>query len=52
MDETKTQVVIRTSDTQKSFLFSKEPEVQPFAEKAYEMFQGISEERKMMHANH
>lgn len=52
VDETKTQVVIRTSDTQKSFLFSKEPEVQPFAERAYEMFQGISEERKMMHANH
>lgn len=43
------QVVIRTSDTQKSFLHAKDPEVEQLATIAREKFEAISEERDMEH---
>lgn len=42
-------VVIRTSDTHKSFLFAKEPEPLELAKSAAKFFQAISEERNMGH---
>jgi hypothetical protein len=42
-------VVIRTSDTHKSFLFSKEPEPAELAESAAKFFQTVSDERNMEH---
>ncbi len=43
------EVVIRTSDTHKSFLFAKEPEPSELAKAAAKFFEGISEERDMQH---
>jgi len=43
------EVVIRTSDTQKSFLFSKEPDPIELAKVANERFKHISKERDMGH---
>lgn len=43
------EVVIRTSDTHKSFLFSKMPEPSALAKTAEKFFEGISEERNMQH---
>lgn len=51
VDEEDAQVIIRTSDAQKSFLFPKEPYVQAFAERVYAMFKDIIKERRMMHAD-
>jgi hypothetical protein len=45
----KEEVVIRTSDTQKSFLFSKEPDPRELAEETYKRFKNISKERYMEH---
>lgn len=42
-------VVIRTSDTQKSFLFSKEPHPEDLAVEAVRHFQRVSAERDMKH---
>jgi hypothetical protein len=42
-------VVIRTSDTQKSFLFSKEPHPEELAIEADRHFQRVSTERDMKH---
>lgn len=42
-------VVIRTSDTQKSFLFSKEPHPEDLAIEAVRHFQRVSAERDMKH---
>ena len=42
-------VVIRTSDTQKSFLFDKEPEPDKLAKEAHKYFSAISRERDMQH---
>lgn len=44
-----TEIVIRTSDTQKSFLFAKEPVPEELAEEASKRFQQISVERNMKH---
>jgi hypothetical protein len=43
------EVVIRTSDTHKSFLFAKEPEPSELATAAAKFFDSISEEREMRH---
>jgi len=43
------KVVIRTSDTQKSFLYSKDPEIQELALLVREKFKAVSEERDMDH---
>lgn len=43
------QVVIRTSDTQKSFLFAKEPEIEELAMEVRRRFEAISVERDMQH---
>lgn len=43
------QVVIKTSDTQKSFLHSKEPEVEQLATLVRQKFEAISKERDMEH---
>jgi len=43
------QVVIRTSDTQKSFLHPKEPEVEELAAIVRAKFEAVSEERDMDH---
>jgi len=43
------EVVIRTSETQKSFLFEKEPEPTLLATKVRELFEKIKVERKMGH---
>lgn len=43
------KVVIRTSDTHKSFLFAKEPEPEELAQSAARFFEAISEERDMEH---
>jgi hypothetical protein len=43
------EVVIRTSDTHKSFLFSKEPEPLKLAQTAASNFKKISKERRMKH---
>lgn len=50
-DEDSTQVIIRTADTQKSFLFAKEPEVAALATKVYAQLHEISKERNMKHAS-
>jgi len=42
-------VIIRTSDTQKSFLYHKEPEVGELAAEAKKKFKAISNERDMQH---
>jgi len=42
-------VIIRTSDTQKSFLFDKEPMVEEIANEARKRFKAISKERDMQH---
>lgn len=43
------EVVIRTSDTHKSFLFAKEPEPSELAKAASRFFESISDERDMRH---
>jgi len=43
------EVVIRTSDTQKSFLFSKDAEPKELAKETYKRFQRINKERDMAH---
>ena len=43
------EVVIRTSDTHKSFLFAKEPEPSELARTAAKFFESISGERDMRH---
>lgn len=43
------EVIIRTSDTHKSFLFAKEPEPTELAKAAAEFFKKISDERQMEH---
>lgn len=43
------EVIIRTSDTHKSFLHPKEPAPAELAEAAAELFKGISDERHMEH---
>lgn len=43
------EVVVRTSDTQKSFLFSKEPVPEELARAAHAQFSRVSEERNMEH---
>lgn len=43
------EVIIRTSDTHKSFLFAKEPEPGELAKSAAKFFQAISKERHMEH---
>ena len=43
------EVVIRTSDTHKSFLFPKEPEPTELAKSAAKFFEAISDERDMRH---
>jgi hypothetical protein len=48
-DEGGHQVVVRTSESQKSFLFDKEPEPERLAAVARVQFQRISEERDMSH---
>ncbi len=42
-------VTIHTADTQKSFLFDKEPSPEELAEKAHKHFSDISKERDMKH---
>ena len=44
------EVVIRTSDTQKSFLFEKDPTPEELAAEAKNHFESISRERNMEHA--
>jgi hypothetical protein len=48
-DQDGEEVVIRTSDTQKSFLFSKEPQPDELATEADKHFHRISKERDMTH---
>jgi hypothetical protein len=48
-DQRGEEVVIRTSDTHKSFLFAKEPEPSELAKAAAKFFEEISEERDMQH---
>lgn len=43
------EIIIRTSDTQKSFLFGKEPNREELAKEAYKHFKRITEERDMRH---
>jgi hypothetical protein len=43
------EVVIRTSDTHKSFLFAQEPEPSELAKTAAKFFESISDERDMRH---
>lgn len=43
------EIVVRTSDTQKSFLFAKEPVAQELAEEAETHFARVSDERDMTH---
>lgn len=43
------EVVVRTAESQKSFLFDKEPEAEPLAEVAASQFQKVSAERDMKH---
>jgi len=43
------EVIIKTSDTQKSFLYEKEPEPQGLAAKAKSHFDKVSSERDMKH---
>lgn len=43
------QVIIRTSDTQKSFLHDKEPNIEELAEIVRQKFERISKERDMTH---
>ena len=43
------EVVVRTSDTQKSFQFEKEPNPHELASRANESFKGISDERGLEH---
>src|SRR5690606_35173833 len=43
------EVVIKTSDTQKSFLHEKEPDPNGLAVKAKSQFDKVSNERDMMH---
>jgi hypothetical protein len=43
------EVVIRTSETQKSFLFSKEPSPSDLAREADKHFRRVSIERDMKH---
>ncbi len=42
-------VIIRTADTQKSFLFDKDPEIEELAAEARRRFKAISNERDMQH---
>ncbi len=42
-------VIIRTADTQKSFLFDKDPAIQELAAEARRKFKAISNERDMQH---
>lgn len=51
IDGDSTQVIVRTTDTQKSFLFAKEPSAQALAEQVYQMLEAVSIERKMKHAD-
>lgn len=44
------EIVIHTSETQRSFLFCKDPDLQQFAEEAYHQLALISKERRMSHA--
>lgn len=44
-----TEVVIRTSENEKSFLFDKEPDVDALAAAVREQFERVSEERDMRH---
>ena len=43
------QIVIKTSDTQKSFLFDQEPEPAGLADQASKLFANVSQERSMRH---
>lgn len=43
------EIIIRTSDTQKSFLFGKEPNPEELAIEAHKHFGRINEERDMRH---
>lgn len=43
------EVIIRTHDTKKSFLFDKDPQAKDLAEEVEKQFSGISEERNMEH---
>ncbi len=48
-DQDGEEVVIKTSDTQKSFLFPKEPSPEMLAREAHKHFSRISKERDMTH---
>jgi hypothetical protein len=43
------EVIIRTSDTHKSFLYAKDPDPTALAESAAKLFSSISDERHMGH---
>jgi hypothetical protein len=43
------EVIIRTSDTHKSFLFSQEPDPAELANAAAKHFKAVSHQRKMKH---
>ena len=47
--ENNVEIVIRTSDTQKSFLFTKEPLATDLAAEAKTHFERVSKERDMKH---
>jgi hypothetical protein len=48
-DQDGEEVVIRTSDTQKSLLFAKEPESEALAKEADKLFRRVTKERDMKH---
>ena len=48
-DKAGEEAVIRTSDTQKNFLFDKEPTAAALANEAAAYFRATSEERDMTH---
>jgi len=47
--EDNSEIVVRTSDTQKCFLFDKEPDPEALAEKVLTMLSAVSHERNMKH---
>jgi len=48
-EEAGTEVVIRTAETQKSFLFNKDPDPEALARQANRSFRVVSDERGMQH---
>lgn len=46
------EIVVRTLDAQKSFLFPKNPDVQVLAEEVYQILNNLVLERRMQHASH